>query len=137
MMIKVEIKVLIQSSPLTVTPSGQEKSVTISKCHSNHTILTYERPFGTCQNCHCKRGVTVTSVTVSGEVCSTESDPYSTAEDSGLEEFIMAGCGRGLNDLDETEEEVEGLTWALYNAIDKGDLATVTDIIREHPLLLR
>ena len=25
--------------------------------------------FGNCQNCHCKRGVTVTSVTVSGEVC--------------------------------------------------------------------
>ena len=25
--------------------------------------------FGTCQKCHCKRGVTVNSVTVSGEVC--------------------------------------------------------------------
>ena len=25
-------------------------------------------PFGTCQNCHCNQGVTVTSVTVSGEV---------------------------------------------------------------------
>ena len=59
----------IQSSPLTVTSSGQEKSVTVSKCHSNHIILMYEMPFGNCQNCHCNRGVTVTSVTVSGEVC--------------------------------------------------------------------
>ena len=57
----------IQSSPLTLTPLGQEKSVTLSKCHSNH--LVYKRPFGTCLNCHCKRGVTVTSVTVSGEIC--------------------------------------------------------------------
>ena len=38
------------------------------------------------------------------------------------------------SDLDGTEEEVEE---ALDNAIEKGDLATVTDIIREHPLLLR
>ena len=59
----------VQSSPLTVTPSGQEKSVTVSKCHCNQLIFIYNRPFGTCQNCHCKRGVTVTGVTVSGEIC--------------------------------------------------------------------
>ena len=63
---------LIQSSPLTVASSGQEKSVTVSKCHSKHMVLIYERPFGNCQNCHCKRGVTLTGVTVSGEVCKTK-----------------------------------------------------------------
>ena len=29
----------IQSSPLTVTPLGQEKSVAVSKRHSNHIIF--------------------------------------------------------------------------------------------------
>ena len=54
----------IQSSPLTVTPSGQEKSVDVTT-----SFLMYERPFGTYQNCHYKRGVTVTSFTVSGDIC--------------------------------------------------------------------
>ena len=43
----------------------------------------------------------------------------------------MAGWGR-----DETEEEVGEQEALLYNAIENGELATVTDIIREHPLLL-
>ena len=60
-----ELSQPLQSSPLTMTPSGQDKSVTVSKCHCNHIILIYERPFGTCQNCHCKWGVTVNGVTVS------------------------------------------------------------------------
>ena len=30
---------IVQSSPLRVTPSGQEKSVTVSKCHSNHILF--------------------------------------------------------------------------------------------------
>ena len=33
------IQFQIQSSPLTVTPSGQEKSVTVSKCHCKHIIF--------------------------------------------------------------------------------------------------
>ena len=28
------------SSPLTVTPSGQEKSVTVNKCHFNHILCS-------------------------------------------------------------------------------------------------
>ena len=51
--------------PLTVTSLGQEKSVTVSKCHSNHIIIWYMKgrlgPVKT---------VTVSGVTVSGEVCS-------------------------------------------------------------------
>ena len=66
---------LLQSSPLTVTLSGQEKSVTVSKCHCNQIVtvtrgsLITNQSFGTCQKCHCKRGVTVNSVTVTGEIC--------------------------------------------------------------------
>ena len=53
--------------PLTMTPSGREKSVTESKCHSNHIIydiwkaiwevskLSLE-PGCHCNQCHCKRG---------------------------------------------------------------------------------
>ena len=29
----------IQTSPLTVTPKGRGKSVTVSRCHSNHILL--------------------------------------------------------------------------------------------------
>ena len=51
--------------PHPVTPSEQEKSVTVSKCHSNHIIIWYMKgrlgPVKT---------VTVSGVTVSGEVCS-------------------------------------------------------------------
>ena len=44
------------------------KSVALSKWHSNRIIIgimVCERPIGNCQICHCNRGVTVTSVTVS------------------------------------------------------------------------
>lgn len=44
-------------------------------CHCNHIVTLTRRSvvlnqsFGTCHKCHCKRGVTVNSVTVSGEIC--------------------------------------------------------------------
>ena len=57
-----EIK--LQRSPLTVTPSGHGKSVTVTR-----GSLVTNQSFGTCQKCHCKRSVTVNSVTVSGEIC--------------------------------------------------------------------
>ena len=52
--------------------------------------------FGTCIKCHCKRSVTVTGVTVSGEDCN-ELNPLQTADekDSNGEN----------NDSDEEEEE--------------------------------
>ena len=46
------------------------------KCHYNQIVtvsrgsLVTNQSFGTCQKCHCKRGVTVNSVTVSREICS-------------------------------------------------------------------
>ena len=55
------------------------------------------------------------------------------ADDSYSTESDLDGTE---SDLDGTEEEVEEQE-ALYNAIHKGDLAKVTDIIKEHPLLLR
>ena len=63
------MKSAVQTSLVTVTPLGREKSVTVSKCHSNHIILMYERPFEKRQSFHCKQDVTVTCVTVSREVC--------------------------------------------------------------------
>ena len=33
------LQTVLQSSPLTVTPSGQEKNVIVSKCHSIHIIF--------------------------------------------------------------------------------------------------
>ena len=86
---------------------------------------------------------------------STESDPYSTAEDSGIQGIIMDPIiiideteedetEEDETEENETEEEVGERYFvvpreqeALYNAIDDGDLARVTDIIRQHPLLLR
>ena len=61
----------VQSSPLTVTPSGQEKSVTVSKCHSNRVIFYIRITNGAelSKLSLYNWGVTVTSVTVSGEVC--------------------------------------------------------------------
>ena len=52
-----------------MTPSGQGKSVTVSKCHSNQTLLLYDYVICTSEKCHCKRGVSLISVTVSGEMC--------------------------------------------------------------------
>merc|ERR1739842_48924 len=43
-----------------------------SFCHSKRGGFITEW-FGNCQNCHCKRGVTVNGVTVSGEVCTRKS----------------------------------------------------------------
>ena len=54
----------IQISALTVTPSGQGKSVTLSKCHCNHKDFVSNLGNGKCQICHCNQ-----IVTVSGEVC--------------------------------------------------------------------
>ena len=57
---------MIQISPLTVTPSGHGKSVTVSS-----GSLQTNQSFGTCSKCHCNQGVTVNSVTVTGDICST------------------------------------------------------------------
>ena len=46
-----EIACVIQAGPLTVTPSGRGKSVTVSKCHSNG--LT--RDFGTQDQCRSQK----------------------------------------------------------------------------------
>ena len=46
-------------------------------CHCNQIVtvargsLVTNKSFGACQKCHCKRGVTVKSVTVSREICTT------------------------------------------------------------------
>ena len=53
---------LIQMSPLTVTPSGQGKSVTVSKCHCNQMVFINKLRIMKCKT------VTVTSVTVSGKI---------------------------------------------------------------------
>ena len=69
--------VILVSYKLIVSPKAVKIHENLKLCRRhkymppNHIILIYERPFGTCQNCHCNRGVTVTAVTVSGEVCIT------------------------------------------------------------------
>ena len=35
-----ELIPIVQRSPLTVTPSGLRKSVSVSRCHYNHILLT-------------------------------------------------------------------------------------------------
>ena len=47
----------------------------VKKCQYNQNVKVSKdislknALFGNCQNCHCKQGVTLTCVTVSGEVC--------------------------------------------------------------------
>ena len=41
--------------------------VTVTRCS-----LVTNQSFGACKKCHCKQGVTVNSVTVSGEICTFE-----------------------------------------------------------------
>ena len=60
---------------ITVFPAYSDTLGTWEKCQCNQ-IVTVTRgssvtnqSFGMCQKCHCKRGVTVNSVTVSGEIC--------------------------------------------------------------------
>ena len=70
---------LIQSSPLTVTVLGRQKSVTVSGsfllCHCIQTFLLYKGPIGGSEKCSCKRGsfflchCNQCSVTVSVEAC--------------------------------------------------------------------
>ena len=58
-------------------PAYSDTLRTWGKCHSYQIVtlsrgsLVTNQSFGTCQKCHCKRGVTVNSVTVSGEICIT------------------------------------------------------------------
>ena len=80
--------ILIQSSPLTVTPSGHGKSVTVTR-----GSLVPNQSFGTCQKCNCMRGVTVNSVTVSGEICSRDRSviAHSRQWESELQALCLGG----------------------------------------------
>ena len=60
-------KLLIQRSPLTVTPSGQGLSVTVSKYL---LTVTLNRKVGLAKSVTVSR-VSMLTVTVSGEICST------------------------------------------------------------------
>ena len=60
---------------ITVFPAYSDTLRTWERCHCNQIVtvtrgsVVINQSFGTCQKCHSKRGVTVNSVTVSGEIC--------------------------------------------------------------------
>ena len=61
---------LIQAWSSTVTPSGQEKSVTVSFCHSNQPFLLWGWSPWTSGKCCWKQAVTPNRITVADLACS-------------------------------------------------------------------
>ena len=59
----------------TDVPAYSDTLGTRQKCHFKQIVtlsrggLVSTKSFGTCLKCHCKLGVTVNSVTVTGEIC--------------------------------------------------------------------
>ena len=103
-------KISVQKSLLTVISSGREKIVTVSKCHSNRINFDIWKniSFGNCQNCHCNRGVTVTSVIISGEVCSRFTDLRAVW--GGFE--VESLCGSRIRTRSTLPPEMSGEFWS-------------------------
>ena len=66
---------MIQSSPLTVTPLSQIKSVPVNRLLLQVEVCS-NISFGNCQNYHCNRDVTVRDLRVSGEVRDDDDESY-------------------------------------------------------------